>query len=168
MFQEFPLNRKCNLAATFLSDHFKQVKRKSLTMIILLVTSEEWPIKLVISNVRSLLSSQLLHIIVLNMAYIYFIKELSEIQDNNLSVTYLPSSSERFISISLKYKAGEYEKENKTCSKYFELHFLDSSRLMQSSLDNLTRNLSAHPHLDEVFLQLMSCLDAKAFSLMST
>ena len=88
-----------------------------------------------------------------------FIKELSEIQDNNLSVTYLPSNSETFISISLKYKVGEYEKENKTCSKYFELRFLDSLRFMQSSLDNLTRNLSAHPHLDEVFTdnELLRC-----------
>ena len=88
-----------------------------------------------------------------------FIKELSEIQDNNLSVTYLPSNSETFISISLKYKVGEYEKENKTYSKYFELRFLDSLRFMQSSLDNLTRNLSAHPHLDEVFTdnELLRC-----------
>ena len=80
-----------------------------------------------------------------------FIKELSEINDPNLTVTYLPSNTETLISFSVKYKVGEYTSKGKTCSKYFELRFLDSLRFMASSLDNLTKNLTAHPHLTKVF-----------------
>ena len=88
-----------------------------------------------------------------------FINDFSEIWNKRLSVTYLPSNSEIFISVSVKYKVGDYQKENKSYSKYFELCFLVSLRFMISSLDNLTRSTSAHPHLDKVLTdnELLKC-----------
>ena len=78
-----------------------------------------------------------------------FIKELSELNDPDLTVEYLPSNTETFISFSIKYKVGVYHSKNgKPINKCFELRFLDSLRFMNSSLDNLTKNLTSHPHLD--------------------
>ena len=80
-----------------------------------------------------------------------FIKELSEIDDPYLTVTYLPSNAETLISFSVKYLVGKYVKNDTVYNKYFELRFLDSLRFMSTSLDNLTRNLTSHPHLATVF-----------------
>ena len=57
-------------------------------------------------------------------------------------------NSETFISFSVKYEVGEYKTmDGETRNKYFELRFLDSLRLMNSSLDSLVGNLTDHPIL---------------------
>ena len=51
----------------------------------------------------------------------------------------------------MKYLVAKYAKNDIAYNKYFELRFLDSLRFMSTSLDNLTRNLSSHPHLATAF-----------------
>ena len=68
-----------------------------------------------------------------------FIKQLNRIKGD---FTCIPSTEEKYISLSKKVKVDEYQnKDGKTISLNFELRFIDSFKFLQTSLANLVANL---------------------------
>jgi hypothetical protein len=62
---------------------------------------------------------------------------------NNEKIKCIPSNEEKYISFSRDVIVDKYIKNGKEKTKKRELRFLDSFRFMSSSLDSLTKNLTA-------------------------
>ena len=69
-----------------------------------------------------------------------FIKQLAKVSGD---LSCIPSTEEKYISLSKKIKVGEYfsRKKGTTLPIKFEIRFIDSFKFLQTSLANLVSNL---------------------------